>query len=686
MLPGPVRPGDLVSHVMEHLIERCPDGIALLDQDGRLLYVNEAGGRILGQPAGELVGTIPVSLASPYVRQAAPKALVEAVGGRPVRRQTVIMRPDGREREIECTDVAFEAEGRRMIAEIFRDVTDSRQAERWTGAFIQLSGNIAFAGSLEDVLEALARSVIQATRVMACAIVLFEEDGPPRFRVAGTHGLPSDYAQRFTGALSAGLDLPTVRAFESGDTVWITHLPDDPVGPEPATGDRPPWSAVVCVPMFARGRAVGVLKAYVQAAETTDAELTGFLRAIADQAAVALENARLFTEATQSARRRDALLRAGLALASELSLPAVAQKIVGLARDLADARYGVLLVLGSDGEPEDVVTSGYSKDQRPTISRLSGSQEVLSALLDEACPLRVGRIQDPRSVGLPADHPAISSLLAVPITVRGVVYGNLYLMGKRGALEFTEEDERILVTLGGQAGVTIENARLFEEAQDRLALEARSRLAGELHDSVSQALFAMTLEARATELVLERDGQDASHPIGLRLARLRELTEGALAEMRALIFELRPEALREEGLVAAVRKQAEGVAARGDLRVEIDAPQDRIALPVDVEEQMYRLAQEALTNVVRHADASRVVIRIRDRRPDLGELVVDIDDDGVGFDPSRHRPGHLGLRTMTHRAETLGGRLEIASTAGHGTAIRASAPIPPAEESGPSPA
>ena len=93
MLRGPVRPGDLVFHAMEHLIERCPDGIALLDQDGRLLYVNEAGGRILGQPAGELVGTIPVSLASPYVRQAAPKALVEAVGGRPVRRQTVIVRP-----------------------------------------------------------------------------------------------------------------------------------------------------------------------------------------------------------------------------------------------------------------------------------------------------------------------------------------------------------------------------------------------------------------------------------------------------------------------------------------------------------------------------------------------------------------------------------------------------------------
>jgi signal transduction histidine kinase len=271
----------------------------------------------------------------------------------------------------------------------------------------------------------------------------------------------------------------------------------------------------------------------------------------------------------------------------------------------------------------------------------------------------------------------MTSFLGVPITVRGRTYGNLYLTQKRDDTEFTESDQRAVVTLAAQAGVAIENARLFSEAQQRLALEARHRLARELHDSVSQALFSMTMETRAAQLLLERTGLPDDGPLGERISNLRQLTQGALAEMRALIFELRPEALREEGLVAAIRKQAEGMSARTEIAVDLRLPKRRLPLPHDVEEQVYRLIQEALANVAKHSGARRAAVRLRLRPGDVPSLLVELTDDGVGFDASARHPGHLGLRTMAQRAEQSGGTLAVDSSPGRGTRITACIPLPP---------
>jgi signal transduction histidine kinase len=159
---------------------------------------------------------------------------------------------------------------------------------------------------------------------------------------------------------------------------------------------------------------------------------------------------------------------------------------------------------------------------------------------------------------------------------------------------------------------------------------------------------------------------------------MRELTNGALAEMRALIFELRPGALREEGLVAALRKQAAGIAARDEFAVEVEAPEDLIDFDPITEEQLYRIGQEALHNVMKHAGAGRVRIRLVPPRGAAapgtgappGELVLEISDDGCGFDPAVRRPGHMGLQTMSQRARRIGGRLEVESTPGEGTTVR----------------
>jgi len=215
---------------------------------------------------------------------------------------------------------------------------------------------------------------------------------------------------------------------------------------------------------------------------------------------------------------------------------------------------------------------------------------------------------------------------------------------------------------------------IVDEASQLAALEERHRLARELHDSVSQALFSMTLHTRAMELAIQREGLDPDGPVCQNLAELRNLTQSALTEMRALIFQLRPGALHEEGLTAAVRRHAAAVAAQEGLDVRVDAPQDCLPLDDRAEEELFRITQEAVRNSVKHAHANRIDIRLAEDAAATGTLIVEVTDDGVGFWPDAPHPGHLGLKSMRERAERLGGRLTVDSCPAGPTAVRAVLP------------
>jgi PAS domain S-box-containing protein len=195
--------------------------------------------------------------------------------------------------------------------------------------------------------------------------------------------------------------------------------------------------------------------------------------------------------------------------------------------------------------------------------------------------------------------------------------------------------------------------------------EERARIARELHDSVSQALFSITLHARAAELALERDGVGEHHPAARNVAQLHDLTQGALAEMRALIFELRPKELAEEGLVAAIRKQAAALTAREGLPITVDGPYEQLNLPDGAEEHLYRIVQEALNNTIKHAAASRATVTVRGG---LG-VTITVDDDGCGFDTAVEHAGHFGIGTMTDRAAAIGADLAVRSAPGAGTTL-----------------
>ena len=228
------------------------------------------------------------------------------------------------------------------------------------------------------------------------------------------------------------------------------------------------------------------------------------------------------------------------------------------------------------------------------------------------------------------------------------------------------------------------------EAEARLAAREakaaeRSRLARDLHDSVSQALFSIAAHARTAQLALAQIPQAAGGPLGRAVGQLRELSGGALAEMRALIFELRPEALAEEGLLAALSRQAAAISAREQLPVAVDGPQERLVLSAGAEENAYRIVLEALHNAVKHANARRVAIAIATDGQQGARISV--TDDGAGFDPGAVGPGHLGLRTMAERAAVIGAGLDLVSSPRAGTRVQLTLPAgaavgPPGDDVG----
>jgi signal transduction histidine kinase len=258
--------------------------------------------------------------------------------------------------------------------------------------------------------------------------------------------------------------------------------------------------------------------------------------------------------------------------------------------------------------------------------------------------------------------------MCVPMLVKDRPLG-LLTLSHHDPRQLSERDAELVQAFANQAALAIENARLYEQARSLAALQERQRLARELHDSVSQALYGIALGTRTAQTLAER-GETAQIPEPLRY--VSSLAEAALAEMRALIFELRPESLAEEGLVAALEKQAAALSARYEMPTRTDLCEEP-DVPLAVKEALYRVGQEAMHNIVKHVHAGQVVVELRCERE---SLTLEIVDEGPGFDPNQIFPGHLGLRSMQERVERLGGTLTIQSAPGQGTAVRAQVPLP----------
>ncbi|HYI14168.1 MAG TPA: PAS domain S-box protein [Thermomicrobiales bacterium] len=259
----------------------------------------------------------------------------------------------------------------------------------------------------------------------------------------------------------------------------------------------------------------------------------------------------------------------------------------------------------------------------------------------------------------------VVSFLAAPLMVKNELLGVMFISSAQED-RYTQHDIDLVTATANQVAVAIQNTRLHGQSREVAALEERQRLARELHDSVSQALYGIGLGARTARTQLDRDPAKATAPLDYVL----QLAEAGMAEMRALIFELRPESLEHEGLVVALEKQAAATRARHMIAVNLSLGEEP-QCPIETKEMLYRIAQEAMHNTVKHARATTIDLRLTN---DDGCLLLDIMDNGRGFDTSGSFPGHLGLISMRERAERACGTLTITSTPGSGTHVHVEVP------------
>jgi signal transduction histidine kinase len=383
---------------------------------------------------------------------------------------------------------------------------------------------------------------------------------------------------------------------------------------------------------------------------------------------------------TGAGRPAPAALRAvtdvvlGLAGAGEPALEPVLERLVEAVRELVGARYAALGIPDEDGTGFDrFITSGMTDEQIEAIGPLPRTHGLLAAMLTDPEPYRTDDIRaDPRFEWWPEAHPRMRSFLGVPLLFKGDIVGAFYLADKEGGFE--EADVDLVRGLAAHAAVVIENARLFEASRQRSIAEERSRLARDLHDALTQRLFSLNLTLEAAAATAAGPDPAATLPT---IHAARALVDASLAELRTLIFGLRPPALESDGLIGALRKHAELVSRAHAVPVAVvdRRPPGAPGPGAGAEEELWRVAQEALSNALRHAEASGVTVTVEADGPGRG-TVLSVADDGVGFDPEARSIAarRLGLVSMRERIEAAGGRLEIVSAPGRGTIVRAWVP------------
>jgi PAS domain S-box-containing protein len=371
------------------------------------------------------------------------------------------------------------------------------------------------------------------------------------------------------------------------------------------------------------------------------------------------------------------LLDVAHSLGSTLEVRPLVELILTRLKSIVDYSQAAVLVRLEDGRYQFFEYRGPMPRER-VVGALIGEiyEPIMLNLEREQQPfIRSDPPEDPpierglRNEGLPLppqNETQIHSQIVVPLVVKKEVRGAIILSHIQRDF-YSEHHLQLTTAFAQQAAIALENARLYEEVRDTAALEERQKLARELHDSVSQALYAIALNSTAAQESLKKN----EPPRTARLLReVRRLSRAGMAEMRALIFELRPDSLTEEGLVGALTKQVAAVQARHGLRIKLSVSREP-SVPLALKEALYRISQEALQNVIKHAHARRAEIILEQVD---GDLVLTVRDYGKGFDSTGSFPGHLGLRSMWERARTQGGWLEVISAEGNGTIIRATIP------------
>jgi signal transduction histidine kinase len=519
--------------------------------------------------------------------------------------------------------------------------------------------------SLDAVLQKLVESAAELTGARYAALGVIDPTGArlERFLTtgidAGTHAVIGD--------------LPTGRGIlgvliRDASPLRLHDLSEDPrsVGFPPG---HPPMRSFLGVPVALRGIAYGNLYLTEKEGGDFDEEDEETVTLLASQAAVAIENARLYESATRWSAQLESLNEVAAALVSELELGPLLQIVATRLRALI-AADSVHIALPHAGVLRIEAAAGPGVENAVGISIPARSKTM--RVLERKRSERVDSvIDDPEIDQETARRLHMRTALYVPLLLRGEAIGVITAQDKQGAdRRFADEDVRLAEVFAQRATVAVDLSRRVARDALRRVVSAqeqeRRRLARELHDETGQALTSILLGLRTVE---EAGGEQE---VRAAVAEVRELVRSTLQDVRRLAVELRPTALDDFGLVAALERLTESFTEQTGIAVGFESLLPAARLTPEIETALYRIVQESLTNIVKHAQAHNVSI-VLGRKSDAVSVIV--EDDGVGFDPDRPREGGLGLIGMRERVSLIGGRLTIESRPGAGTTFVAEVPV-----------
>ncbi len=522
--------------------------------------------------------------------------------------------------------------------------------------------------SLEALLRRLVETAAELTGARYAALGVIDATGSQLEQFV-THGVDAD-THAAIGSLPRGRGILGV-LISDAKPLRLQDLGEDPrsVGFPPG---HPPMRGFLGVPILLRGVAYGNL--YLtekEAGEEFTEEDEELVTLLAGQAAVAIENARLYEASTRWSRQLQSLQEVGNALATETDLDRLLDLIVRRLQELLEARIVALLLPSGSDELKFAAAAGEGTDDLVggTISR-SGSKS--GAVIERRRSERIDSVVDDPEV-----HQEVSRRLAartgmwVPLIVRDRAIGVLEIHDKAGPdTRFSHDDFRLAETFAARAAVAVELSQRMARDALRRVVQAqeleRRRLARELHDETGQALTSILLGLKPLEEAL------GNHPARAALTELREQVVSALQDVRRLAVELRPAVLDDFGLVPALERLTDAFAEQTGIRVDFHSALGETRPPSEVETALYRVVQESLTNIVKHANAQNVSVSLARRRSGVAAV---IEDDGAGFDQRFAREDGVGLLGMRERLALLEGRLEIESRPGAGTTIVAEVPL-----------
>lgn len=348
------------------------------------------------------------------------------------------------------------------------------------------------------------------------------------------------------------------------------------------------------------------------------------------------------------------------------TLGEVLERIAEASRQLVRARYAAMGVPDGKGGLEYFMFTGMEEAQAHAIGNLPEGRGLLGAIMTEREPIRLEHIKDhPRSIGFPPNHPHMDRFLGVPIIVGELLFGMLYLTDRFDSRPFTEQDQWLIETMAGYAALAIAGARLREQRQRLTLLEERERISMELHDGVIQSLYAIGMQLQLMRATRKMQPDD--------LMPIMDNLNNVIEDIRVYIQNLKSNNYQQKTILECLNDMVSRLHIPQNLKVEIDAPEGEMPFLPTTYEALYQMANEALSNVIRHADATLVRLSARQQNS-IFELAIEDNGQGFKLSDSSAQAG-LGLRNIQQRAQLHGGAVHIHSDEGQGTRIVLSLPV-----------